>query len=230
MTEKTSFQKFNISLVVALVLTAISYGVGYALGWVTTISPIEAAAVFTSYSCTFLCVLQSRWNYWIGAISIGLYAYMFWTAGLLASMALQFYLFPVMLYGWFRWRADTVTRPVTWAANDSLLWLATYVFIAIAAYGGVYNFNLLFHGSMATLDSAIFVASILAQFLLDNKKMENWLVWIGVNVVSIYVYFNAGLYLITFQYIFFLGNAFFGLYLWNKSIPKHNPYPIQQEI
>ncbi len=63
----------------------------------------------------------------------------------------------------------------------------------------------------------VMAGSILAQFLLDNKKMETWLIWTIVNVFAIYTYVNAGLSLVAFQYVFFLLNAFYGLWVWNNS-------------
>lgn len=57
------------SLWIAAVLTAASYLVGLGLGWTARVDPLEAFAVLTSYSCTYLCVRQRRFNYPIGALS-----------------------------------------------------------------------------------------------------------------------------------------------------------------
>ena len=214
--------KFVMSFLLGVLFTFGSYGIAVGLGWTTiaNISIIEVIAVFTSYVCTYLCVVQSRWNYPIGAVSIALYAWMFFTSGLFASMALQFYLFPVMVYGWYRWNSDANTRPVTSVFKDSWWWIAIYAFVILASYGGVYNINMYFHGNMAIFDTWIFVASIFAQFLMDNKKIENWFIWFGVNVLSLYVYWNAGLYLIFIQYLLFLFNTAYGYYRWNVDRPN----------
>lgn len=67
------------------------------------------------------------------------------------------------------------------------------------------------------VDSFILDLSILAQWLLDNKKLETWFVWMAVNVIAIYTYFKAGLWLAGYQYIFFLGNTFIGLKAWRNK-------------
>lgn len=232
--NQTSLQKFNTSLVVALVLTAISYIVAASAGWMVTpdnpikwvILAVEVGAVFVSYSCTYLCVVQSRWNYFMGVAASILLAISFWYAGYYASMALQFYLLPVMAYGYWRWREDTNTRPVSRITDDSWPWLVFYAFMMLSAYGAAYNFNLLADGNMPAIDTALFVGSVLAQFLMDNKKVENWAVWAVVNVVSIGAYFHAGLYLIALQFVFFLGNTIYGYLKWRDSIQKKEKYPI----
>jgi nicotinamide mononucleotide transporter len=66
----------------------------------------------------------------------------------------------------------------------------------------------------------ILPATVLAQFMLDNKKLENWLVWAAMNCFAIYTYFDAGLALVGFQYIFFLANAFYAFTVWLKAYRK----------
>ena len=50
-----------------------------------------------------------------------------------------------------------------------------------------------------------------------EKKIENWIVWAVVNVVSIWFYFQGELYLVALQYVFFLFNTAFGFARWRNS-------------
>ncbi len=202
------------SLWIAAALTAVSYIAGLSFGWTHGINWIEAFAVFTSYSCTYLCVKQRRLNYPIGALSTAAYCLLFWQQGLYGSMALNAYLTPALLYGWIRWRADVDARPVT---RVQARWVPAYLLVAGAAFFGAFQINQAFGGSFAVTDSIIFVGSILAQVLLDNKKLETWIVWSGVNIIAIWQYFASGLAIAGLQYVFFLGNAVWGFYLWQKS-------------
>jgi nicotinamide mononucleotide transporter PnuC len=72
-------------------------------------------------------------------------------------------------------------------------------------------------GTLALIDSIILVATVIAQLMLDNKKVENWIVWGVVNVAAIYTYFHTGLFLVGVQYIFFLANTVYGYIEWRKS-------------
>ena len=75
-----------------------------------------------------------------------------------------------------------------------------------------------FGGNLGTLDAGLLVGSVFAQFLLDRKRIETWFVWIAVNVVSIYVYFDSGLYLLGLQFIAFLINAVWGYMEWKRTM------------
>jgi nicotinamide mononucleotide transporter len=53
--------------------------------------------------------------------------------------------------------------------------------------------------------------------LLDNKKLDNWIVWLVMDVFATWEYYHTGLYLVGFQYIFFTINTFVGLIWWLRS-------------
>jgi nicotinamide mononucleotide transporter len=204
------------SIVIGVVLTAVSYLVGLGFHWISAgqFNWLEAFAVLTSYSCTYLCVKERRINYPIGAISSVAYAYLFLKSGLLLSAILNAYLAPTLLYGWIRWRKDANTRPVT---HVGLRWVPVYLLVAGVGYVGAALLSKRLGGNMAWTDSLILAGSILAQFLLDNKKLENWGVWALVNILAIYTYAKIGLPLVAFQYVFFLGNTIYGYLTWKRS-------------
>jgi nicotinamide mononucleotide transporter len=203
------------SLWIATVLTGGSYLLAAALGWITTVSALEAFAVFTSYSCTWLCVRQRRFNYPIGAMSTAAYCVLFWQQGLVASAALNAYLTPALLYGWIRWRADADTRPV---GHLEARWLPVYVALAAVAYIGAVAIAASLGGTFAAADSVILVGTLLAQFLLDNKKVETWIVWFAVDVVAIWLYLTSGLAIAGLQYVLFLVTAVLGFRQWGLAM------------
>jgi nicotinamide mononucleotide transporter len=212
---------FLISIAVAVVLTGVSYLVAVQAGWIDEVNWLEAFSVFTSYSCTYLCVRQSRWNYPIGAVSVAALVVVFAQAGLYGSAALNAYLLPALLYGWFRWGPDTNTRPVR---HVELSWIPAYLAVTAGAYllalGAAATAVSRFGGEiiLTPADVGILVGSILAQFLLDNKRIETWAVWAVVNVVAIATYAQAGLPLISLQFVFFLGNSLYGWVSWQRSM------------
>lgn len=107
-------------IIIGVVLTALSYIVGIQAHWITSVNWVEVFAVFTSYSCTWLCVKERRINYPIGAISSVAYVILFLQADLVASAVLNAYLVPTLVYGWIRWRKDINTRPITHVGLKSL--------------------------------------------------------------------------------------------------------------
>lgn len=182
-----------------------------------TFNGLETASVFFSFACTWLCTRQVRFNYVLAVVSTTLLSITFWQAGLYGSMMLNLYLIPTVIYGWFIWGKDANPKPV-----QHVQWKTIPVYLGVTAvvwYGALLIIEG-FGGRMAALDGWLLVGTILAQFLMDRKKLENWLVWIAVNVVSIYVYLNAGLYLLAIQFSLFIINAMIAWYQWNKTMQK----------
>lgn len=164
-------------------------------------------------------------------ITTAAYTVLFWKWGLLASSVLNALLAVYLIYGWFRWRPDAVTRPVTRIGLSS--WLLGYIAIVSLTY-----LILMQAGHMVArwtdtdfafiwTDSVILAATILAQLLMDNKRLENWGIWILVNIFSIYTYFEQGLYIVTIQYVLFIVYDISGYIQWKRSI---GPYSRQGEF
>ncbi|HRC28250.1 MAG TPA: nicotinamide riboside transporter PnuC [Candidatus Saccharimonas sp.] len=221
------------SALVGVILTLLSYVIGIMLHWVSVLNWLEVFAVFTSYMSTYLCVKERRANYPLGAISTAAYAILFLQSGLLSSAMLNLYLTPTLIYGWIRWRKDAATRPVT---HVELRWVPIYLLVAGLGYAGAALISARLGGTMAWTDAMILAATILAQFLLDNKKLENWIVWAVVNVFAIYTYATSGLPLVAFQYVFFLLNTVYGYLVWRRSkratdiLPTHAATGVPSEV
>lgn len=212
------WQNVGVGSLLATLLTALSYWVAFDGGWITELNNLEVFAVFTSYLCTYLCVVESRWNYPVGVITTCAYAFLFWQMNLPGSAMVNLYLMFQLVYGWFRWGPDNSTRPVTRLKWDK--WLLGYVGATFATYAGIHMIFQYFNTALPTADAFIFIATILAQFLLDNKKIDTWKVWFVINIVAIWLYASAGLPLVAFQYVFFLANVFFGHAMWKKSLER----------
>lgn len=201
--------------VLGVVLTTLSYVVALNLDWITKVDTLEAFAVFTSYVSTFLFVMERRFCYVIGAASTVAYCVLFYRFDLNASMAINAFLSVYLIYGWFRWRRDADTLPITrMTRNDWLLSLA----VTAVGYAIVVALSNAFDGALVWTDSVILVGTLLAQWTLDNKRLESWAVWVVVNVFAIYTYFDIGLSLVGFQYIAFLVNAVVALRVWSQSM------------
>lgn len=226
-TKKREGQSRNLveSAVLGIILTGLSYGIGIAAQWVTleTLNWLEVFAVATSYASTYLCVKQRRFNYPIGAVSTAAYALLFFQNDLLLSALLNLYLVPTLVYGWFRWRKDAVTRPV---ARVTAKMIPVYALITVTGYAGAVAISQQLGGALAWTDAIVLAGTILAQFLLDNKKLENWFVWAIVNIFAIYTYATAGLALAALQYVFFLGNTIYGYISWKRSMTHENSIPL----
>jgi len=205
-----------VSIVLGIVLTALSYAVAHLAGWDVQFNWLDALAVGTSYSCTWLCVVQSRLNYLIGAVSVALYSLLFWQAGFIALAAFNLYLVGSLLYGWFRWGKDSQPRRVRNLQFDR--WTLGYIAIGLALASACVLVNQWFPGTFATTDIVITALSGMAQTMLDNKRLQNWHVWFVVNILSMYAFYNAGMYIVLLQYVMFTINTLIGYISWKRSM------------
>jgi nicotinamide mononucleotide transporter len=121
-----------------------------------------------------------------------------------------------LLYGWFRWRSDSKPRLVTSLSFDR--WSLGYIAIGATIAGICLLVNLYAPGTFGTFDIAITALSGVAQLLLDNKRLQTWVVWLAVNILSMWAFYYAGMYIILLQYIFFTMNVFVGWISWKRSM------------
>lgn len=209
-TKRSIIESFILATgITGLLLIATHFFAHQAINW------IETASVFFSFACTWLCTRQVRFNYVLGVISTVLLSITFYQAELFGSMALNIYLIPTVIIGWFMWKKDDNPLPVQ---NVKLKKIGIYLLFTILTWGGALYVIDFFGGKLAVLDGWLLVGTVLAQFLLDRKKVETWIVWVIVDVVSIYVYFQSGLYLLAAQFVLFLANAIFAWFQWRKTM------------
>lgn len=148
---------------------------------------------------------------------------LFFQIQLYADMFLQVYFFVVTIFGWYKWKSNTADVPVT--SVGSLKWIIVLMIAGTAGVGYMIShihtwLPAYFHlpAAYPFADSFVMVGSIIATVLLARKQLENWYLWIIVDVVSIVVYLLKGIYFLSLEYVIFLGLASFGLYRWTKQL------------
>ncbi|WP_404480115.1 nicotinamide riboside transporter PnuC [Novosphingobium sp. BL-52-GroH] len=162
-----------------------------------------------------LLVRRSVWNYPFGMAMVALYAVVFFKARLYGESGLQLFFFAAQAWGWVLWvRAGEGTSqvPVRWLDNFSrLVWLTATAALALNLGWVMHHFT---DASLPYADAAIAGASIAAQILLAFRRIENWLLWIAIDLASIAVYLTKGLYPTAALYVVFLGMSALGLREW----------------
>jgi nicotinamide mononucleotide transporter len=183
-------------------------------------SPIEVIGVLAGLGYVVFAIRESAWCWPFGIVSATAYVVVFRAARLPGQAALQAMLGVVCAYGWWAWSrgAGESRLVVTRARPVALAGLA-----AATAAGTVAVGLLLRHSTESVLpfwDGGLVVASLVAQWMAARKWLENWLVWIGVNVVSVGLYFSQQLLLTTALYLLYLTMAFVGYRAWARSLER----------
>ena len=162
-----------------------------------------------------LLIFRSVWNFPFGIAMVALYIFVFFEERLYAEAGLQVFFILAQLWGWWLWvrvGGEDDRVPVRW-----LDWLSRGVWVMVTAAVSV-NLGWAMHSftnaALPYADSAIAGASVAAQILLAYRRTENWLLWIAIDVASIAVYINRGLYPTAGLYGGFLVLSLIGLREW----------------
>ena len=184
-----------------------------------------------------------------GIISTGIYVYLLSQWSLYGDLIINIYYTLMSIYGWYMWSKiiddDKHHIPITKVTKKDKLWsfgifAFTSVFvIAVYRYFNVmpndlnfsesfrYAFEKLSSGNLADfrsatpyLDTFTTGAAFAAMWLMANKKLESWIFWIAVNIVSIPLYFVKGYGFTGIQYFIFLVLAFYGYKEWKIILDK----------
>jgi nicotinamide mononucleotide transporter len=181
-------------------------------------SPIETAAFVLGVVNIVLLVRRSIWNYPFALAMVALYAHVFFEAKLYSDALLQLFFFVVNLYGWWQWRRSQAREGdilVELMSNRARLGWAAGCAAGIAAWGWLmHRFT---DASYPWWDAGVAIVSIAAQIMLAKRWLENWVLWIGVDIVSIGLYAAKGLWLTMALYAVFLALATWGLIDWRNT-------------
>jgi nicotinamide mononucleotide transporter len=150
---------------------------------------------------------------------------LFFQVQLYADMFLQVYFFIVTIYGWYNWKTNIAEKMISEINFRNKLLLAAAIFIFSLLSGFLFsNIHLYLpeyfkvKAAYPFIDSFVMVSSIVATVLLAKKIIENWYLWIAVDLVCVVLYFKKGVYFLSLEYFIFLGLASYGLYHWKKQL------------
>ena len=179
-------------------------------------SVIESIAVLFSIIYVVLAAKQNNLCWIFAIMSVLLYIYVCYTAGLYAETALQiFYLF-MSFYGLYIWNKDKLKSSVVqWSISKHLVFIligAIFTFIM-----GFY-FTIYTSAKMPIIDSFTTIFSVIATFMVAKKILENWLYWIIIDLTSIYIYFSRDLHLTSLLFLIYTIIAVFGYIKWTRKI------------
>ena len=182
-------------------------------------SCLEAVAVIFGIISVYLSTRENIWSWPTALINVALFSALFLESGLYSDTGLQVVYFVLSLYGWYEWlyggaghTAITVTRTSkkTWVVLGG-------IGVVVWALLGTITSRLP-GTALPYVDAATTTISLLAQWMMTRKLVENWLIWIAVDVVYVGMFIYKGLYLTAFNYGIYLILAVMGYIAWKRSL------------
>jgi len=184
-----------------------------------TTSPLEIISFLLAVTTVVLNIRQKHWAWLFSIASSATYAVVFYDARLYGDMGLQFVFIVASIYGWYQWLhgaahgATAAPLVVTGLkpggrAWSLVAWLAG--FILLSTFLDHFTDTDVPHA-----DGFLTAGSLVGQLLLARKKVENWHVWIAVDILYVGLYLYKGLILTAVLYGVFVLLAIAGLRTWS---------------
>jgi nicotinamide mononucleotide transporter len=182
----------------------------------------EAFGFVTGVANVWLVTRESLWSWPLGVLNAVFYMVVFARTGLYSDTGLQVVYFTLSLYGWWHWLRggpDRAPVVVTRTPRRQVAALAAVVLIAWVLLAIITS--RIPGAALPWLDSLLVAVSLVAQWMMTRKLLENWLLWIAVDVLYIGLFINRGLPLTAALYTVFLGLAVLGYRQWRTSAAYH---------
>lgn len=187
----------------------------------------EIIASICGFVCIYLLVKRNIWCWFFGLIQVTLFTYVFYDAKLYSDAALHVIYIALQGYGWWNWRNKSDQNDQLIVENSSIghfsLW---WTVVAVSTLGLGFAMTNYTDASFAYADAFTTCASLVAQFLLTRRYWVNWIFWIIVDIVAIYIYTEKGLYPTAVLYVTFLVMSFAGLFAWLQQARQQNLQPV----
>lgn len=184
----------------------------FGTGW------LEWCGVFTGILCVWLAAKNNIWNWPIAIVSVLIYIFIFFESKLYADMGLQFYFFAMNIYGWYYWskRKDNPEeeQPISSITKKEIVLSIVGTIVFTLALGFILHKNT--DASFPFIDSFCTACSLIAQIFLARRVIQNWLIWIFVDIIYVSVYFSKELYATGLMYGLYVVIATMGYLDWRK--------------
>lgn len=180
---------------------------------------IEIIAVVLGLISVWLVTRQNVICYPLGIISVFIYIFIFYEVKLYADMGLQAFFVILQAYGWYEWLyggENKTTLSVRRAPASTRIVLILFTAAGSALMGTVLHRYT--DAAVPFVDSALTVMSMAGQWLVARKYIENWNVWMVVNIGSIAMYGYKELYFTMVLYAVYFGLAIVGYRAWRKEL------------
>ena len=186
---------------------------------------LEIIAVFFGLFSVWYAKKNNILVFPTGLISTMIFVYLLWKWSLLGDMIINGYYVIMSVYGWYHWtrkKGNVVEYPISKATKSEQKWSWVIFVVSMLFVVLVYKYFNKFTTWTAyvdTLTTGIFFA---AMWLMAKRKVENWILWIIGDIISIPLYFYKGYTFTSIQYIIFTIIAVYGYLEWKKIIQQKN--------
>ena len=180
---------------------------------------VEIFGLFTGTLSIALLIRQNIWTWPVGIAYTLASLYIFFTAKLYADFALHILFLIMSSYGWYYWLHGNNRFDSELSVSSESKKVLAYSII-ICSFIIILTSNLFIIYTDADIpywDNTTSCLSVLAIWLQSRKKIESWIFWLIIDILSVGIYFYKGLYFYSLLYSIYVVMAFLGYVTWLES-------------
>jgi nicotinamide mononucleotide transporter len=197
-------------------------------------SILEVIAVILGVAYLVLAMRQHILCWYAAFGSTAIFSWLFWDVSLVMESGLNVYYLIMAVYGWWVWRGNAQSNskmdvekivPMkaveikTWSLSRHVLVIVGIVLTSLATgYGLEKNTS----AALPYLDSFTTWGAVITTYMVTQKVLENWLYWLVIDAVAIYLYIDRELYLTALLMALYVVLAVFGWFIWLKEYRQQN--------
>ena len=184
---------------------------------------LEITAILFGLLSVWFAKKDNIWVFPTGIINTAIYVYLLWKWSLLGDMMINFYYVLMSIYGWYIWtrkKGDVVAFPISRMTLSEKKWSVVIFTLTELFVVLVYTIFDKFTHWTSYVDTLITGIFFVAMWLMTRRKIENWILWIAGDLLSIPMYFVKGYSFTGIQYLIFTIIAIFGYLEWKKTLQQ----------
>lgn len=218
--DRKTLTPFDYFLIIGVIASSVIYSI-----LEKDIDVIGTIAAISGIICVVLSAKGNILNYVFGFVNVTIYAYISYKSHLYGDAALNaLYYIPMQFIGWFSWKNKSQQEDSTkvqgrkMTTRQRIMW-SLISLVSVIAVGFILK---LLKDPMPFKDSATTMLSILAMLLMVQAYMEQWVLWILVNAISVAIWImftirgDAHAELMIIMWVFYLANSINGFFVWKK--------------
>ena len=185
------------------------------IGFINT-SSIEWLGVLTGLLYVILISFKNITAWLFALLSSAIYVYLCFISNLFLETGLQLFYVAMAIFGWLKWKKDSLeneTNIIKWdyrlhllniLISGSLTFIIGYIFDNFTSQANPYT------------DAFSTIFSLVATFMVTKKVLENWIYWVFIDAVCIYLFASRGLYLTSLLFVLYTTIAVIGFFQWRS--------------
>lgn len=188
-----------------------------------TTPPLDWLAILTSIAYVVLAARGNNWCWLFAAVSTSVWGYQsYFVYHLVSDALLQFFYLLMAGVGIWQWRKGSNGGELSVTAMSAVQHLALFTVAGTCGLALGYFFDETMQAAATYEDALTTAFSIGTTFLLVRRKLENWLYWIVIDAVYVWIYLNTGALLFALMMVINIGVAIYGFLSWRRTLRETN--------